>query len=163
MNVFSTLLTTLTLCALGLGTASHAQSPEPYPTRPLKMVVPFGPGSGTDTVARVGGDSFALLVTHLDAVPELAEQALRNGGPRSDNVTVLAVEWEGAEEASSPPAVLTRSLGDEVFASTIQASLAGSDLPADELDEAEIDRSIREINEAIKRSSQKKPDRKSVV
>jgi len=53
VNVFSTLLTTLTLCALGLGTASHAQSPEPYPTRPLKMVVPFGPGSGTDTVARV--------------------------------------------------------------------------------------------------------------
>jgi len=26
----------------------------------------------TDTVARVGGDSFALLVTHLDAVPEVA-------------------------------------------------------------------------------------------
>ena len=92
-----------------------------------------------------------------DAVPDLAEQALRNGGARSDNVTVLAVEWEGAEEAASPPAVLTRSLGDEVFASTIQARLAGSDVAADELDEAEIDRSIREINEAIKRSSLKKP------
>jgi serine/threonine protein phosphatase PrpC len=91
-----------------------------------------------------------------DAVPELAEQALRNGGTRSDNVTVLAVEWEGAEAADNPPAVSTRSLGDEVFASTIQASLAGSDLPAEALDEAEIDRSIREINEAIKRSSQKK-------
>ncbi len=91
-----------------------------------------------------------------DAVPDLAEQALRNGGARSDNVTVLAVEWEGAEEAASPPAISTRSLGDEVFASTIQASLAGNDVPADDLDEAEIDRSIREINEAIKRSSQKK-------
>jgi PPM family protein phosphatase len=91
-----------------------------------------------------------------DAVPELAEQALRNGGARSDNVTVLAVEWEGAEEAASPPAVSTRSLGEEVFASTIQASLAGSDAPAEELDEAEIERTIREINEAIKRSSQKK-------
>ena len=53
MNVFSTLLTTLTLCAFSLGTASHAQTPEPYPNRPIKMVVPFGPGSGTDTVARV--------------------------------------------------------------------------------------------------------------
>ncbi len=53
MNVFSTLLTTLTLCAFSLSTASHAQTPEPYPNRPLKMVVPFGPGSGTDTVARV--------------------------------------------------------------------------------------------------------------
>ena len=53
MNVFSTLLTTLTLYAFSLSTASHAQTPEPYPNRPIKMVVPFGPGSGTDTVARV--------------------------------------------------------------------------------------------------------------
>lgn len=30
-----------------------------------------------------------------DAVPDLVEQALRNGGPRCDNVTALAVEWEG--------------------------------------------------------------------
>ena len=43
-----------------------------------------------------------------------------------------------------------------MFASTIQASLAAGDAPAEELDEAEIERSIREINEAIKRSSQKK-------
>ncbi|WP_163368515.1 PP2C family protein-serine/threonine phosphatase, partial [Klebsiella aerogenes] len=30
-----------------------------------------------------------------EAAPELVEQALRRGGERSDNVTVLAVEWEG--------------------------------------------------------------------
>jgi serine/threonine protein phosphatase PrpC len=92
-----------------------------------------------------------------DAVPELAEQALRNGGSRSDNVTVLAVEWEGADASSPNEAVSTRTLGEEVFASTIQASLAGNDPPAEEMDEAEIERSIREINEAIQRSSQKKP------
>ena len=91
-----------------------------------------------------------------DAVPELAEQALRQGGPKSDNVTVLAVEWESAESPGSAPAVSTRSLGEEVFASTIQASLAGDELATDELDDAEIERSIREINEAIKRSSQKR-------
>ena len=34
-----------------------------------------------------------------DAVPELVEQALRNGGAKSDNVTVLALEWEAAENA----------------------------------------------------------------
>ena len=92
-----------------------------------------------------------------DAVPELAEQALRSGGSRSDNVTVLAVEWDAADEASKSPAVSTRTLGDEVFASTIQASLAGSDAPAEVMDEAEIERSIREINEAIQRSSKKQP------
>jgi serine/threonine protein phosphatase PrpC len=88
-----------------------------------------------------------------DAVPELVERALRVAGDRSDNVTVLAVEWEGAEDADS--GVSTHALGEEVFASTIQASLGG-EAPADELDDAEIERSIREINEAIQRSSSKK-------
>jgi serine/threonine protein phosphatase PrpC len=90
-----------------------------------------------------------------DAVPELVEQALRNGGAKCDNVTVISVEWEAAEDSDAPVGVSTDSLGDEVFASTIQASLLGESAP-DELDEAEIERSIREINEAIKRSSQKK-------
>ncbi|MDH5540537.1 MAG: serine/threonine-protein phosphatase [Rhizobacter sp.] len=90
-----------------------------------------------------------------DAVPELVEQALRNGGPKCDNVSVLAVEWESAEDGVGASGVSTDALGDEVFASTIQASVLGQEVP-DELDDAEIERSIREINEAIKRSSQKK-------
>ncbi len=90
-----------------------------------------------------------------DAVPELVETALRNGGAKSDNVSVLAVEWESAEDADSASGISTQSIGEEVFASTIQASVLGQD-GADELDEAEIDRSIREINEAIRRSSQNK-------
>jgi serine/threonine protein phosphatase PrpC len=89
-----------------------------------------------------------------DAVPELVEQALRNGGPKSDNVSVLAMEWESAEDSESP-GISTQTLGEEVFASTIQASVMGQDVP-DELDDAEIERSIKEINEAIRRSSQKK-------
>jgi serine/threonine protein phosphatase PrpC len=90
-----------------------------------------------------------------DAVPELVEQALRKAGPKSDNVTVLCVEWEAAEDGDSRSGVSTRNLGDEVFASTIQASMLGDAQP-DELDDAEIGRSIREINEAIQRSSQRK-------
>ncbi len=93
--------------------------------------------------------------TIADAVPELVEQALRNGGAKSDNVSILAVEWESAEDGDSQSAVSTQTLGEEVFASTIQASVLGQE-PPDELDEAEIERSIREINEAIRRSSQKK-------
>ena len=90
-----------------------------------------------------------------DAVPELVEQALRNAGPKSDNVTVLCVEWESAEDNDSRSGVSTESLGEEVFASTIQTSMLGDAQP-DELDDAEIERSIREINEAIQRSSQRK-------
>ena len=91
-----------------------------------------------------------------DSVPELVEQALRQAGPKSDNVTALAVEWESAEDVSATPGISTQSLGDEVFASTIQASLLGDKDDGDELDEAEIERSIREINEAIQRSSAKR-------
>ncbi len=89
-----------------------------------------------------------------DAVPELVELALRKAGSKSDNVTALSVEWESSEDFDSTKAISTQSLGEEVFASTIQASVLGQE--PDELDEAEIERSIREINEAIKRSSQKK-------
>jgi serine/threonine protein phosphatase PrpC len=88
-----------------------------------------------------------------DAVPEMVEQALRNGGTHGDNVTVLAVEWEAADDRESGNGISTKSLGEDVFASTIQASLTDS-MPGD-LDEAEIERSIREINDAIKRSSKK--------
>ena len=90
-----------------------------------------------------------------EAVPELVEQALRNGGAKSDNVSVLAVEWEAAEDGDSGSGISTQALGDEVFASTIQAGVLGVDGP-DELDDAEIERSIKEINEAIRRSSQQK-------
>ena len=76
-------------------------------------------------------------------------------GERSDNVTVLAVEWEAAEDLDSKSGISTRSLGEEEFASTIQASISAEG-STDELDEAEIERSIREINEAIQRSSQKR-------
>ena len=91
-----------------------------------------------------------------DAVPELVEQALRKGGPKSGNVTVLSVEWEAAENAVPDQAISTQTLGEEVFASTIQASVGAGSGEPDELDEAEIDRSIREINEAIRRSSESK-------
>jgi serine/threonine protein phosphatase PrpC len=110
-----------------------------------------------------GSVSDALITEHLtarpisDAVPELVELALRNGGAKSDNVTVLTAEWEAAEDGEGSAEVSTTALGEEVFASTIQASLIGENQPVDELDEAEIERSIKEINEAIKRSSQKKP------
>jgi serine/threonine protein phosphatase PrpC len=94
--------------------------------------------------------------TISDAVPELVERALRHAGAKSDNVTVIAAEWEGAADNDSTSGISTQSLGEEVFASTIQAGVAVGNLPTDELDEAEIERSIKEINDAIRRSNEKK-------
>ena len=94
--------------------------------------------------------------TLADAVPELVEQALRHAGAKSDNVTIIAAEWEAAEDTDSKSGISTQSLGEEVFASTIQAGVVVGNVPTDELDEAEIERSIKEINDAIRRSNEKR-------
>ncbi len=103
----------------------------------------------------------AEIVKHLvskgvsDAVPDLVENALRVGGERSDNVTVLAMEWETPDAFESTRGISTNSITDRVFASTIQAAGLGVD-DLDGLDEASIERSIAEINEAIHRSAARK-------
>ncbi len=103
----------------------------------------------------------AEIIKHLaskgvsDAVPDLVENALRVGGEHSDNVTVLAMEWETPDAFESTRGISTDSLKGGVFASTIQAGGLGVD-DLDGLDEASIERSIAEINEAIHRSAARK-------
>jgi serine/threonine protein phosphatase PrpC len=100
------------------------------------------------------------IVRHLstqpvsDAVPDLVEAALRNGGEHSDNVTVIALEWETPDSFESTRGISTDSISDGVFASTIQAGVL--DTMVEDLDDAAIERSIAEINEAIRRSSARK-------
>ena len=89
------------------------------------------------------------------AVPDMVEQALRKAGESSDNVTVLALEWEMPESFVPTRGISTDTVGDGMFASTIQSSVF-DDL-ADDLDDAAIERSIAEINEAIRRSAARKP------
>ncbi len=100
------------------------------------------------------------IVSHLStqtvsqAVPDLVETALRNGGERSDNVTVIALEWETPDAFESTRGVSTDSISDGVFASTIQAGVL--DGVVEDLDDAAIERSIAEINEAIRKSAARK-------
>ncbi len=107
-----------------------------------------------------GTVSDELIVQHLaakavaDAVPDLVELGLRNGGDHSDNVTVIALEWETEDAVESTHGVSTDSISDGVFASTIQAGVL--DTMVDDLDDAAIERSIAEINEAIRRSAARK-------
>lgn len=86
------------------------------------------------------------------AVPDLVEKALEKAGSASDNVTVIAMEWEtpdGFDDTRG--SVSTNSINDGVFASTVQAS--GVDTLVDDLDDEAIERSIAEINEAIRRTA----------
>ncbi|MDP2165949.1 MAG: protein phosphatase 2C domain-containing protein [Hydrogenophaga sp.] len=86
------------------------------------------------------------------AVPELVAMALKRGGPRCDNVTVLAMEWETAEEFQAT-CVSTEDIDDGVFASTIQSGVP--DPTIEDMDDKAIERSIAEINEAIRRTAER--------
>ena len=100
------------------------------------------------------------IVRHLSAasvsqaVPELVEVALRVGGVHGDNVTAMAIEWETPDPLEAVASISTDSITDGEFASTIQSG--GAEPMVDDLDDAAIERSIAEINAAIKRSAEKK-------
>ena len=138
------------------------------PTRPVFDI--------SDTITLEQGDRILLcsdglwgtleddeIVTELaahpvgDAVPDLVERALRKAGERSDNVTVLAMEWEVPNLFETTQGVSTDSISDEVFASTIQANVpASAHELVEDLDDDAIERTIAEINEAIRRSATKR-------
>ncbi len=103
----------------------------------------------------------AEIVYHLglkpvsEAVPDLVENALRKAGDTSDNVTVIALEWETPDGfESTQVSISTDSISEGVFASTVQAG--GLEPMEADLDDDAIERSIAEINEAIRRSAAKK-------
>lgn len=108
-----------------------------------------------------GSLSDADITYHLgqqpvaEAVPELVEKALRKAGDGSDNVTCIALEWETPNHLESLPGnISTDTISDGVFASTVQSGWLDSAI--EDLDDAAIERSIAEINEAIRRSAAKK-------
>ncbi len=112
----------------------------------------WGSLADIDIVYQLGSKPVAL------AVPELVEAALKKSGGSSDNVTVIALEWETPDSFEATRATIsTDDIHDGVFASTVQADLlnTGMDTLAD-LNDADIERSIAEINDAIRRSAERK-------
>jgi serine/threonine protein phosphatase PrpC len=90
-----------------------------------------------------------------EAVPDLVEKALSKAGDSSDNVTCIAFEWETPDGfESTRGSISTDTVSDGVFASTVQAGWFDPSL--EEMDDDAIERSIAEINEAIRRSAAKK-------
>ena len=102
------------------------------------------------------------IVSHMGqkpvsvAAPELVERALLKAGSSSDNVTIVAMEWETPDLfVSTRGSISTHHMDNETFASTVQTDWAG--LGADDLDDEAIERSIAEINAAIRRTAARKP------
>lgn len=44
--------------------ALHAQPAASYPSRPIRFVIPFGPGSATDVLARIAGQDLSQSIGH---------------------------------------------------------------------------------------------------
>ena len=106
----------------------------------------WGTLSDEEVVVRLAGKPIPL------AVPDLVESALQKAGATSDNVTVLALEWQSSDGFEATKSnISTDDINEGGFESTLQAD---PDAPeVDDLDEAAIERSIAEINEAIRRSA----------
>ena len=105
--------------------------------------------------ASMGDDDIVATLAALpvaEAVPTLVEEALFTAGDSSDNVTVLALEWEtpAHDDFTTSGFTETEQMGEGEFASTIQT---GEDSLIDEMDEDAIERSIAEINAAIQRTA----------
>jgi protein phosphatase len=93
----------------------------------------------------------------VQAVPELVAMSAAIGGARGDNTTALGITWQGADSAGADmrDVISTELLpADEVSSSIIAADPAPTGSEADAFDEAEIERAIAEIREAIEKSSQ---------
>ena len=90
--------------------------------------------------------------TVVQAVPELVSMAVAIGGPRADNTTALAINWQGADNAAGagPNVISTQMLPEDGVSSTINNVAA---LDTDPFDEDAIEKAIAEINQAIEKSS----------
>ncbi|RZL91943.1 MAG: tripartite tricarboxylate transporter substrate binding protein [Variovorax sp.] len=80
--------------ALLAGATTFANAQSPYPTRPVKLIVPFPAGTSPDVIARLWGDEFAKATGQAVVVENrpgastiIAAQAAANASP--DGYTLL--------------------------------------------------------------------------
>ncbi len=92
--------------------------------------------------------------TVVRAVPDLLATAVSIAGKGSDNVTALAMMWEGATTLQeSPDTIMTHTLPIGSVTTTIQAPRHADLEGADVFNESEIEKAIEEIRGAIEKTS----------
>lgn len=95
--------------------------------------------------------------TIVRAIPELIRSAVDIAGKQSDNVTALAMMWEGDGRIEDSTIISTNTLPIGSVTTTIQAPYANEaenqTAEGDVFDDAEIEKAIAEIRNAIHKSS----------
>ena len=92
--------------------------------------------------------------TVVRAVPELLANATAIAGKTSDNVTALAMMWEGSSVLmDSPSTIVTHTLPIGSVTTTIQAPRHADLEQPDAFNESDIEKAIEEIRGAIEKSS----------
>jgi serine/threonine protein phosphatase PrpC len=93
--------------------------------------------------------------TIVRAIPELIHSAIDIAGKNSDNVTALAMMWEGEDRLEDTTIISTNTLPIGSITTTIQAPYSAdtAELESDVFNDAEIEKAIDEIRNAIHKSS----------
>ncbi|MGC2519469.1 MAG: PP2C family serine/threonine-protein phosphatase [Burkholderiales bacterium] len=91
----------------------------------------------------------------MKAMPELLDDAEQRSGNECDNLSVVAMTWEGSHPGKSGGEVSTQTLELDAFSTQIEDfGLSNSDYS--ELTDAEIERAIEEIRTAIRKHTPQK-------
>ncbi|MDI3513736.1 MAG: family protein phosphatase [Rhodocyclaceae bacterium] len=90
-------------------------------------------------------------------VPRLLEEAERRAGATADNLSMVAMCWHDEDNAgpASAESISTHTMELDDFTTRLDMSSMGPG-PTKDLDEDEIERAIREINETIRKFDQKR-------
>jgi PPM family protein phosphatase len=88
-----------------------------------------------------------------DAVLRLTGWALDRGGKHGDNVSLLALDWETPDEFEPTHVISTDAVGEDGFSSSLHQATDAALSDLDDFDDAAIERSIAEINQAIQKTA----------
>jgi serine/threonine protein phosphatase PrpC len=90
-------------------------------------------------------------VSVLNAMPNLMKLAAARGGMTSDNISVVAVTWENPEFADEVSTISTETMPLDVVTTQLSGPLSERRGGSDDVTDAEIEKAILEIQEAIRR------------
>jgi len=106
MALRRTLLSTLAACAAAAALAPLAQAQSGYPSRPIKLIVPFAPGGSTDMVARLLADKMGQVLGQPVVVDNkggaggsIGADAIAKAAPDGYTIGMATVSTHGANPA----------------------------------------------------------------